>query len=374
MVVPPRTARRMALAFLVIPPTTVCHNRHRHCAHGLSEVDRVEEYRFRNHVWPPIPSEYVPTHSGWIALHSRRFDQLSRISDEYAKYNGYMSVVHSALLSPNFTEYGWGLTRAPRDLVRALSESLRAGLASNDTPMEEDAMAAFASSEEEYPLRPPLMIHDSHLNDRAMIELRGIHEAWSGVRLIPNNAYGLRVYGNMSRLPMHVDETNTHVISSILHVGHDPNGTPWPLVIEDLHGNTNVVYLEEGDMLLYESSKCFHGRPRRYDGRWYSSLFTHYYPAEWDGERIVMDAHYRVPPDWMDVPGGDDGEGRGNVTRLVVKETSFNEPDCEHGWCNLAKTIEWRRPNDMDYGQVLSGDGRVRSLGLESQTEDRDEL
>jgi hypothetical protein len=353
----------MALAFIVVPPTML-YNCLR--SHGLSEVDRVEEYRARGHSWPPRPSEYAPPDPGWSALLHGRFDQLSRIADLNAKYNGYMSVVHAALLAPNFTEYGWGLTRAPTGLVNALAESLRRGLESGDAPVE--MTMSFAS--EEHPLHKPLMIRDDDLNTRAMHELRGIHEAWSGTGLIPNNAYGLRVYRNQSKLLMHVDETRTHVISSILHVGHDPDGMPWPLVIEDLHGNTNEVYLETGDLLLYESSKCFHGRPRRYDGKWYSSLFTHYYPVDWDGDGIVMDAHYRVPPEWMDVPE----EGEGGPTGLVVKETSFNEPDCEHGWCNLAETIEWKRPDDLEFGQVLSGDGKVRSLGLDSRMEGEGEL
>ena len=43
-----------------------------------------------------------------------------------------------------------------------------------------------------------------------------------------------------------------------------------PLVIEDFKGNVNEVVLEKGDVLLYESSKCFHGRPRRFEGEWYT--------------------------------------------------------------------------------------------------------
>jgi hypothetical protein len=36
-------------------------------------------------------------------------------------------------------------------------------------------------------------------------------------------------------------------------------------------------------VLLYESSKCFHGRPHKFNGSWYSSIFVHFNPAskEW---------------------------------------------------------------------------------------------
>jgi len=100
--------------------------------------------------------------------------------------------------------------------------------------------------------------------------------------LIGSIAYGLRIYRNESQLNMHTDRTNTHIISCILHVDHDddPESEPWPIIIEDFQGNTNEVVLESGDMLFYESSKCLHGRPKKFKGKWYSSIFVHYYPAE----------------------------------------------------------------------------------------------
>jgi hypothetical protein len=114
-----------------------------------------------------------------------------------------------------------------------------------------------------------------------LVALKPYHEAWAGVPLKGAMAYGLRVYRNDSNLHMHVDKSNTHIISCILHVDHDqdPESEPWPIVIEDFQGNTNEVFLESGDLLFYESSKCLHGRPKRFKGKWYSSLFVHYYPA-----------------------------------------------------------------------------------------------
>lgn len=348
----------------------------------LSEDERVTEYHKRGHTWPPSPTDYVPPTPGWRAIFERRLAQLAHVSELDAKYNGYMSILHSALLAPNFTEYGWGLTRAPQDLVDALVDNLHHGLGSDDTPVEYHPFGV----EDEYPLDKPLMIDNAHLNHRAMAELHLIHEAWSNTKLIANNAYGLRVYRNQSKLLMHVDQSTTHVISSILHVGHDPHGKPWPLVIEDLYGNTNEVYLESGDMLLYESSKCFHGRPTRYDGGWYSSLFIHYYPVNWEADTVEMDAHYRVPPDWTMVPEKADKEeeGRkatttrekeGELATLLVMETSFSEPECDHGWCGLAETLKWERPvGELEFGQVLSGDGNIRSLGLDDITEVYKEL
>jgi hypothetical protein len=124
-----------------------------------------------------------------------------------------------------------------------------------------------------------------------------------------------------------------------------------------------------GDMLLYESSKCFHGRPKRYNGKWYSSLFTHYYPKDWDADKTSLDAHYRIPPAWNVVP---DKIVEGLDT-LVVTDTSFKEPECEHEWCPMKNAIKSKSPDILKFGQVVSTDGKITSLGLEDSNV-KDEL
>ena len=80
----------------------------------------------------------------------------------------------------------------------------------------------------------PLFHPIGDLERRALLELRPIVEAWVNhdqrekrVHLIGNNAYGLRIYQNQSRLNMHVDKSGTHVVSAILHVDHDKDSKPW---------------------------------------------------------------------------------------------------------------------------------------------------
>merc|ERR1711924_225073 len=118
-----------------------------------------------------------------------------------------------------------------------------------------------------------------------------------GVPLEMTAFYGIRIYEHNSTLAMHVDRANTHVISSILHIDHDyGEGTDsWPIEIVDLHGKVQAVELLPGEMLLYESSKCQHGRPKPFLGRWYASAFLHFRPREnWpydNGHRVAA-----VPP------------------------------------------------------------------------------
>jgi predicted 2-oxoglutarate/Fe(II)-dependent dioxygenase YbiX len=109
-------------------------------------------------------------------------------------------------------------------------------------------------------------------------ELRELHESWSGQALCHTATYGIRTYRNGQTLRRHCDRLQTHVVSSVVHIGHD--GEPWPLVIEDHQGRAHQVVLEPGEMLLYESASCPHARPEPFRGTHYSSVFVHFRPVE----------------------------------------------------------------------------------------------
>mmetsp|Transcript_12344 Transcript_12344/g.20908 ORF Transcript_12344/g.20908 Transcript_12344/m.20908 type:complete len:123 (+) Transcript_12344:58-426(+) len=111
---------------------------------------------------------------------------------------------------------------------------------------------------------------------------------------------------------------------------------------------------------MYESSKCLHGRPRRFHGTYYSSLFLHYAPIDWNKEGR-LDNHFRVPPLWYEKSIRDDPE------RLQVVKTSLKEPQCPHEWCGLENAITVSGP--VDYGKVLLPNGGVESLHEFSETE-----
>jgi len=322
-------------------------------SHALFESDRVEEYHRRGHTWPPKPEDYTPNTPGWRALNERRFRQLSYMdTDSGKRYQGYVITVHSALTSQNFTEYGWGVTKAPQAIVEKLVQRLRSGLAQQEKKLEHTIMCVETES------LAPYFLYDDVMNAEILKEMLPLHEAWSGVELVPNNAYGLRVYRNGTNLNMHLDKSSTHIISSILHVGHGENDEPWSLVIEDFHGNTNEVFLESGDLLFYESSKLMHGRPKKMNGEYYSSLFSHYYPKAWDPVVTENNIHYRIPEDWDVVAKKAEGD---DTEDLVMIETSMKEPQCQDSWCGLKNTIQWFGPSP-GYGKVLTGGGKIEVL------------
>ena len=70
-----------------------------------------------------------------------------------------------------------------------------------------------------------------------MEELKPYTEAWVGMELTPVIAYGFRLYQNNNKLYVHVDKSETHVISFILHIGSSDDAKPWPILIEDYHGS-----------------------------------------------------------------------------------------------------------------------------------------
>lgn len=119
------------------------------------------------------------------------------------------------------------------------------------------------------------------------------------MQLHTGRAYGVRVYRNRSTLVLHVDKPETHVISCIVHVGHDLDEA-WPLQIEDHDGAWHELELEAGQGLMYESAKQYHARLRPMAGRHYGSVFLHWYPAQNMWNWTMWDIHVAVPPDFCD--------------------------------------------------------------------------
>lgn len=113
-------------------------------------------------------------------------------------------------------------------------------------------------------------------------ELKGLHEAWSGMELELQNIYGIRSYNHNSTLVNHRDIVQTHHISSIIIVDKKLDGAPdWPLDIQDHDGNWHKIYANPGDLILYESARCMHGRMETFQGDWFRNFYVHYKFKNW---------------------------------------------------------------------------------------------
>lgn len=108
-------------------------------------------------------------------------------------------------------------------------------------------------------------------------ELLEVHKEWSGANIEPSFIYGIRSYNKGAKLSFHRDRIATHHISSILCIDKELNGkSDWGLDVQGHDGEWYKIYLEPGEMVLYESAKCEHGRKEVFEGEYYRNLFVHY--------------------------------------------------------------------------------------------------
>jgi len=333
------------LSSLVIAPT-----------HGRSEEERVLKYHQLNHTWPP--ENFIPENPGWRKLFEHRLRQVAEIQNRGDRFEGFAQTINAGILQQNFTEHGFGLARAPESLMVDLRQAIREGVAKG--PRLETHINAITEPR-------PWFIDRPDMTRRVLDELQLYPEAWVGFPLTPVTAYGFRLYRNTSRLHVHVDKSETHVISFILHIDSSDDADPWPILIEDLHGITHEVILKSGDMLFYESSKCFHGRPRPLNGSWYSSVFVHYYPTFGYKENFDRLARvYRIPPIWSEEPSSQ------YEIPLRMHGTTMEEPMCPNYWCNTLFSKKWSGPGEEGY--VINPDGTKRILEIsENSCSDKNE-
>ena len=142
---------------------------------GLSEVDRVAEYHKRNYTWPL--QHFVPDTPGWRRLNEHRFRQIAEIRDPGNRYEGYMQTINMALVAPNFTEYGFGMVRAPDELMEDLRQGIRDGL--RNGPRTEHDIEVIET------VQPSWFIDRPDLTQRVLKELQLYPETWANTELTP---------------------------------------------------------------------------------------------------------------------------------------------------------------------------------------------
>lgn len=178
----------------------------------------------------------------------KREEELMLLPAANERWENFMQYTQSRLV-PRFTEVGFELIQTPASVQTRLRAALDRALANWDKIRFEPKIDAVYT-----PLRSKFV--DLHgLEWQIIQELKPLHELWSGLELEPTSAYGLRLYQNGSSLVMHYDKVQTHVISSIVHVGHEyfDESKPWPIEIEDHDGNMHTVNLEPGQVESFAS-------------------------------------------------------------------------------------------------------------------------
>ena len=259
------------------------------------EVLRTDKWHTK-YSWPL--ADFAKESPSYRSLMNRREAEIMKLSYCTERWESWMQFIQSRLVR-NFTSFGFKKIKLP---IHIFSE-MRAHMAMPDLQHEINSLP----DERTW---PPMMFNRNNLSTKMVSmswmhlqplsnEIRQIHEDWiSGVDLLMTGLWGPRVYQTGASLAMHLDRVPSHVIASIIHVSHDEQ---WELNIEDHEGNLHNVTLEEGEVLLYESAKCYHGRLKAFTGRYFANLFIHFKPKDplfWNYS--IEDVSDRVPPHWRD--------------------------------------------------------------------------
>ena len=164
---------------------------------------------------------------GLLSLMPRNFPQIERIEDEGGRYDAWLAMMTASFVATNYTENGWGLTRAPEHITKRLQERLYNTLEKHDVCANDESgecatqeipvsgkarVERFIEVIEGGEHARPMTIIDTKENYEILKEMKPMFEWWSGQELRESTAYGIRAYRNDSNLLMHVDRPNTHII------------------------------------------------------------------------------------------------------------------------------------------------------------------
>lgn len=126
---------------------------------AYTALEREEQYVKRGHTFPI--KEYVPNTPGWASIMDQRFRQIQSMNDTQWKWDGFIQTMSAALTTPNFTEYGWGLTHAPEELTEELRAAIYEGLPTAKPERRVDVIDAALQ---------PLFIHRPKLTKKVSYE------------------------------------------------------------------------------------------------------------------------------------------------------------------------------------------------------------
>ena len=124
----------------------------------------------------------------------------------------------------------------------------------------------------------------SNIRDEIHNQLWDLHQDWCGKEIEPSYIYGIRSYKKGATLKLHTDVVTTHHIASIIIVDKNLKcgckdkelGSDWALDFQTHDGEWHKVYAEVGDMIMYESAICEHGRTDPFEGKYFNNFFVHY--------------------------------------------------------------------------------------------------
>ena len=191
---------------------------------------------------------------------------------------------------PRFTENGFAKLKVPDDVWGIIQDSYKL-LQDKETAEHFEGKKGIIDTTQEGAESSTILSFEHIPNIRTQIHnmLLPIHEEWAKARIEPSFVYGIRSYQRGATLASHVDRIATHHISTIIIVDkdlkcgckHKEFGDDWALDIQGHDGEWYEIYAEPGEMILYESAVCEHGRSKPFQGTHFRNFYTHYKLVDW---------------------------------------------------------------------------------------------
>jgi hypothetical protein len=147
----------------------------------------------------------------------------------------------------------------------------------------------------------PMDMITMDIREKFASEMHAVLTWWTRLQLKHSSTYGVRIYRRGSMLINHLDRPDTHVASAVIQVGQRVD-VGWPLEVVHPHcAGLKEVYLQPGEMVLYEGARLQHGRPMRFQGEEFANIFSHFVPTSWRGmDSASVNPHYVSKPILMD--------------------------------------------------------------------------
>jgi prolyl 4-hydroxylase len=200
---------------------------------------------------------------------------------------------------PNFTQLGFKLATLSPSLFKKLLEEYTTN---QESAIKENVDDIYYGSKTNTDITDLVQVSDV-MKQELNTEIKTMLETWVGMELKLSAIYGIRVYKDNSILKLHTDTYTTHIISVIINISQSVR-KEWPLILYDNYGKEHKIYIKPGQVCMYESAKCWHGRPIPFEGDEFANIFLHYKPATWDkyAERLVkrVESHELLPPSPID--------------------------------------------------------------------------
>jgi prolyl 4-hydroxylase len=197
-----------------------------------------------------------------------------RLAIEYHNKNKKSNFKNAGEL-PKLTPLGFKVIKVPENTWRLIKEAYHL-LQSVKTVENWNGITDFIHDKDgNAPVEILNMDNCFRIKEIIQEELKSIHEEFAGQLIEPVCIYGIRSYMRGAILENHTDRPETHHVSSIVVVDKQVD-QDWSLDFQDHDGEWHKIYAEPGDMILYESAICKHGRPDPFEGEFYRNMFIHY--------------------------------------------------------------------------------------------------